>query len=216
MTPNVDRAATAAADILIKHNINTAPIMPLPILKSMPGVIVLSFAEMANKIGIDRSSVVNAFTVENRDVITSVKQENESLRYVVAYNMRLPFYMLQRALARELAHIVLRHDGSLPVDVRQEEALCFARHLICPRPLIKAIQDSGIPITIEALGNITGCYESCLSGMRTTPGANVPPALNRKVKQQFSEYVQNLVDCHPIVSDPTPVDFGTYMDNYEE
>lgn len=216
--PDYDRAATAAAEVLIKHNIVSAPVMPLPILKTTPGVIVLSFAEMANKIGLDRTSVISAFVAENRDVITSVRKKEGKLHYVMAYNMRLPFYMLQRSLARELAHIILGHDGSLPVEVRQEEALVFARHLICPRPLIKAMQDAGISITIETFGNVTGCYESCLKGMQKTPGTNVPADLNRAVRKQFEDYVQNLIDCQPIKKNEnsTPVDFGSYMDCYIE
>ena len=217
MLPNFDRAAIAAAETLIKYNITSAPVMPLPMLKTTPGVIVLSFEEMACRVGLDRSSVLNAFTIENRDVITSVRQKEGKLHYVVTYNMRLPFYMLQRALARELGHIVLGHDGSRPEEVRQAEALCFARHLISPRPLIRAIQEAGIPITLETFGNITGCYESCLAGMQKTPGANVPAPLNRSVKRQFAQYVENLVDCQPVSAYvPAPVDFGSYMDNYED
>ena len=219
MTPNLEAAATKALETLIKYHVTTAPVIPLPILKSIPGVLVLSFTEMADRIGLDRSSLINTFNAENRDVITSVSNVDGKLRYVVAYNQRLPFYMLQRSLARELGHIVLGHDGSRPEDVRQEEALCFARHLLCPRPLIVDIQDAGIPITIEALGNITGCYERCLVGIRKTPGVHVPPNLNRMVREQFADYVNNFVDCRSLMmndDDTDLVDFGTYMDNYEE
>lgn len=219
MTPNLERAATAAIETLIKYRISTAPVIPLPILKSIPGVIVVSFTEMADRIGLDRASLVSTFNAENRDVITSVREENGKLRYVVAYNQRLPFYMLQRSLARELGHIVLGHDGSRPEAVRQEEALCFARHLLCPRPLIADIESAGIPITIELLGSITGCYERCLIGIRKTPGVRVPAELNRQVREQFADYVNNFIDCQSILTsedESAPVDFGTFMDNYSE
>lgn len=219
MTPNYDRAATAAAETLIKHNITAAPIMPLPILKSIPGVLVVSFAEIASRMGVDRANVLDTFNAENRDVITSVRNINGRLCYVVAYNQRLPFYMLQRSIARELGHIVLGHDGSRPEDVREAEALCFARHLICPRPLIKSLQAAGVIITIETLGNITGCYERCLIGLRKTPGAHVPAEVNMQVKWLFMDYVENYVNFKPAMideEDTSPVDFGTFMDNYEE
>lgn len=217
--PDYTRAATAAAETLIKHNITTAPVIPLPILKSMPGTLVLSFTEVADRIGLDRQNVISTFNVENRDVITSYIPGDGKLKYVVAYNQRLPFYMLQRSLARELAHIVLGHDGTRPENVRNEESLCFARHLLCPRPLIKALQDAGVLITIETIGNVTGCYERCLIGLRKTPGVDVPASINRLVREQFADYVTNYVDCQPIIppdEDSTPVDFGTYMDNYTE
>ena len=219
MTPNYDRAATAAAETLIKHNITAAPIMPLPILKSIPGVLVVSFAEIASRMGVDRANVLDTFNAENRDVITSVRNINGRLCYVVAYNQRLPIYMLQRSIARELGHIVLGHDGSRPEDVREAEALCFARHLLCPRPLIKSLQAAGVVITIETLGNITGCYERCLIGLRKTPGAHVPAEVNMQVKWLFMDYVENYVNFKPAMideEDVSPVDFGTFMDNYEE
>lgn len=219
MTADVDRAALKATETLIKHQVSFAPIIPLPILKSMPNVLVLSFAEMANRIGVDRQNVITTFGSDNRDVVTSVMNVDGKLRYFVAYNQRLPFYMLQRALSRELGHIVLEHDGSRPEDVRQQEALYFARHLLCPRPLIKALQDHIKPLTVETVGNITGCYERCLLGMRKTPGAYVPPELNRMLKDQFADYIANFIDCEKILTaeDITDVaDFGSFMDNYEE
>lgn len=219
MKPDIETAAIKAAETLIKYRIDSAPVAPLPIIKSIKGVIVLSFAEMAQGIGIDRSSVVGTFTTENHDAVTAVDFTGGSIRYCIAYNQRLPFYMLQRALARELGHIVLGHDGSRPEDVRTEEAVCFARHLLCPRPLIAALRDAGIPMTTELIGNVTGCYERCLAGIRKTPGVSVPVELNRLVRSQFEEYVSNFVDCYQLIAadgDSAPADLGTYMDGYAD
>ena len=127
--------------------------------------------------------------------------------------------MLQRALARELGHIVLGHDGSRPEDVRTEEALVFARHLLCPRPVIHALQESGIKLTVEVLGNVTGCYEKCLAGLRKTPGAHIPAIANRIMRGQFADYIDDFIRFQSIIQDEdeSPLaDFGTYMDNYEE
>lgn len=216
---DIDKAATAAAETLLKYHVSFAPVIPLPILKSLPNVLVLSFAEMASRIGLDRKNIITTLGADNRDVVTTVTGINGKLRYFVAYNQRLPFYMLQRALARELGHIIMEHDGTKPEEVRQEEALYFARHFLCPRPLIKALQDNINPLTIETVGNVTGCYERCLLGIRRTPGAHIPAELNRKLKEQFSDYINNFLDCQTILTnnDITDVaDFGTYMDNYTE
>ena len=218
MTPNYDAAATAASEILIKHAICATPIDPMPILKSLPGVLVVSFAEMAFQLSHDRQSIITTMG-ENQDAVTSVKLVRDNLHYIVAYNQRLPFYMLQRAIARELAHIVLHHDGSRPNDVRQAEAMTFAHHLLCPRSVIKAIQDAGITITIEKLGCITGCYERCLISMRKIPACHVPSSLNLRLKAQFSDYIDNFVNFISILpkdDDSTVADFGTFMEGYEE
>lgn len=217
--PDYETAAAKAAETLIKHHIGSAPIEPLPMLKSMRGVLVLSFAEMAEEAGMDRQNVIMLFSKKNHDAVTFVKVGDERLRYVVAYNQRLPFYMMQRALARELGHIVLGHDGSRPEDVRTEEAVAFARYLLCPRPLIRIIQDAGVPLTVELIGNVTGCYERCLAGLRKTPGARVPAELNRLVREQFTDYAENLLDFYSALSADEPsalADLGTFMDNYVE
>lgn len=219
MTPRYDFAATAAYNVLIDFKVSSAPIDPLKILKTMKGVLVVSYAEMADKMGYERASALHTFGEQNRDAMTTVKPDNGKLRYIVVYNQRMPYFILQRSLARELAHIVLKHDGSLPESIRQEEALCFARHLLCPRPLIASIESADIPITIETIGNITGCYERCMIGIRHTPGVHVAPALNRTVRDMFFDYVNNFIDCRSIITSEeyfAPVDFGTFMDNYEE
>lgn len=218
MTPDYQRAATLAAETLIKYHITAAPVSPIPIIKSMPNTLVIPFAEVALKTNADRDQIIRSFG-ESQDAVTSVHLTGNGLRYVVAYNQRLPAYIIQRALARELGHILLQHDGSRPDDVRYEEAITFARNLICPRPLLKAIRDAGIILTVEMLGNITGCYERCLAGLRKTPGIHIAPELNRQIRAQFADYVADFVKFHPILSreDETPVaDFGTYMDQYEE
>lgn len=218
-TPDIQNAAIKAAETLVKYHITSAPISPLPILKKLQGVLVVSFAEMAERMSTDRSAVISLFGDGNQDAVTSLKVINGQIHYVVAYNQRLPFYMLQRALARELGHIVLGHDGTRPEDVRLTEAVTFARHLLTPRALIRSLQDAGLTVTVEMLGNVTGCYERCLAGMRKTPGTRVPADLNRLVRDQFADYVRNFIDCQAVLSgddESAVADFGTYMDLYEE
>lgn len=216
MKADYDKAATMAMETIIKYGINTAPIMPLPIFKKAPGVLLMSFAEMSDLTEIDRSKLVPMFG-ESQDAATF--HLDGKLKYVVVYNQRLPFYMLQRALARELGHIVLGHDGTRPEEVRTAEAFCFAHHLLCPRPLLHAIQEAGIRMTFEVVGSVTGCYERCMSAIRKEPAAHVPAELNRKVREQFAEYLDNLVAFQPYLSfDDTSAlaDFGHYMDFYTE
>lgn len=219
MTPNYEHAATKAIETLISNNICTAPVIPLPIFKRTPGVLVLSFTELSDKLGVDRNNLVTICGEDNQDAVTSIHIDNGKLRYLVTYNQRLPLYLIQRALARELGHIILGHDGSRPEEVRHEEAMCFAHHLLCPRPLIHAIQEHNIQITSELLGNVTGCYERCLIGMRKTPGVHVSPELNRKVKEQFKDYIDNFLNFRSILvrDDYSAVaDFGSFMEGYEE
>lgn len=219
MTPDYERSARLAAETLITHQITAGPISPVTVLKSIPGVLVISYAEMALQFDLDRDSLLQSISPINHDAMSFAKEINGRIIYSVMYNQRLPFYLLQRGLARELGHIVLGHDGTRPDDVRKIEAQTFAYHFLCPRAMIRAVQESGVRFTTELLGNMTGCYERCLSGMRKTPGAHVPPELNKLLREQFAPYLYNFLDYQSIIAptdDSRPADFGSYMEGYEE
>ena len=219
MTPDYTSAAINATETLIKYQVKTAPVAPLPILKSMPGVLVMSFESVSKEINQDRKCVLSMLGEKNKDAYTVVNLVDGKKQYLVMYNKMLSANLFQRALARELGHIVLGHDGSKPENVRNEEAKTFANHLICPRPLIHAIQATGIKVTKELLGNITGCYDYCLSCMRKQPAVNVPAELNRLVRDQFLPYVMNLFDFQRYATKKdisSVADFGSYMEGYKE
>ena len=219
MEPNYTRAAIAAAEIILEHGISATPVSPLPILKRIHGVLVFSYEALSNNVDRDRRCVMSMFGSGNHDAFTTVNMHDGKPQFIVTYNQRLSQVYIQRALARELGHIVLIHDGSLPEDVRNEEAKAFANHLLVPRPLIHAVQAAGIPITVEMLGNLTGCFDYCLSCMRRIPPVVVPADLNRAVRDQFADYIDNFIEYHRTasISDSSALaDFGTYMEGYEE
>lgn len=216
MQPDSLRAATLAMETLIKHRVSYAPVSPLPILKSTPGVLVRTYADMAAAMGVERSCVLNNLSAEHLDATTAVDVYPDGrLRYLIGYNRLMPSHIAHRALARELGHIVLGHDGSRPEDVREAEAVIFSRYLLCPRPLLRAVRAAGIPLTEDLLASITAVRPE---GLRSTPGLPVPPELNRLVRDQFAAYVDNLATCREYLPADTdgPVCLGTYMDNYQE
>lgn len=214
MTPNCTQAAVRAAETLIRYGVRTTPISPLPILEQMDNVIVTSFAEMSEARGIRQSDLMSLFG-KNRDAVTSVHEKDGRTWYVVAYNSMLPFTIIQHALAREMGHIAMGHIG----PGNDEEALCFSRHLLCPRPLIHAIQATNIRLTKDLLAQMTGVFDQALTDIRKTPGADVPPGLNRFVRGQFLPFFINFFQYYQSVmpDDGSAVaDLGTYMDGYEE
>ena len=216
ITPNIERAALKATETSRDYGVSAAPILAMPILKAMPDVFIVSFTEHATETGIDIPEA--DFGSQSQDVVSVISEIGGVRRYFVAYNQRLPMYMLQFALARELGHIVLQHTDAMPDNVRMTEALYFARYLLCPRPLIRAVQDSGVSLTIETLGNITGCYGRSLAGIRKTPGAHIPAELNRQVRSQFEDYVARFLDYQRLLPNDKSAnaEFGSYMNNYEE
>lgn len=220
MIADYDRAAIAAMQMLIDNSITETPIKPLPMLLAYPHVRVMPFTHMADQANMDREDLVPLFG-ENQDAVTfHLTMDINDIQYVVVYNMRLPFEIIWRAVARELGHIVLGHDGQTrSQQTRRAEAMCFAHHLLCPRPIIKLLQESKSPLTMNVLANTTGCSEECVDDMQLIHGAHVPAELNRKVKAQFERGIKEYLRFHaasPVVDHSPIVDFGTYMDNYEE
>lgn len=204
---------------LIENHVTETPIDSLSILLKQPGVRVLSFTRFATQAGIERRDLVPLFG-GNQDAATfNLDMNLDGIRYVVVYNMRLPFDIVWRGVARELGHIVLGHDGQTrPTDVRLAEAVCFAHHLISPRPILHMLRES-IPLTMNVLTATTGCSDSCVEELRTIPGANVPKELNREVRSLFARSIKEYIRFNQ-ASDKEDksqlIDFGTYMDNYQE
>ena len=60
--PDYDRAAAAAMQLLIDHQVKETPINPLPILLNLPGVRVLPYTKMASDAGIVQTYSFNAYS----------------------------------------------------------------------------------------------------------------------------------------------------------
>lgn len=219
--PDFDLAATSAMNILREKGLTETPVNPLPILEAIPGVRVMPFTRMAADAGMDRHELVPMFG-SNQDAATFHLDLKgfDDVRYVVVYNMRLPFDIVWRGIARELGHIVLGHDGTVRTpEARMSEALCFAHHLLTPRPVLNMILQSGMPLTQSALSETTGCSAECVVDMRRIPGAYVDPELNRQIRDQFSSHINEYIRFHRSspMRDLSPVlDLGSFMDGYEE
>ena len=219
MTPDYERAAIKATETLIRFGISTAPVDPLPILKQLPGVFVMTFAEASDKAHMDRKDLMDLYGCDNLDAVTNVYLFGDKKHYIVTYNRLLPSRIVDMALARELGHIVLEHDGTRPEDVRQEEARCFAHHLMCPRPLIHSLIASNLRVTDDLIRNMTGFPDHCLTCIRKQPAVSVPPELNRIVRDNFMPYILNFFEYYRHASKydgSALADLGFYMDGYQE
>lgn len=219
MNADFNRASTIAMQILIDNKVTETPVDSLQLLVNFPRVRVMSFANMAYNSEVDREDLVPLFG-QNQDAVTFRFYGMDDVDYVVIYNMKLPFEDIRRAVARELGHIALGHDGQTrSAEVRKAEALCFAHHLLSPRPIINMIQKSGLPFTINVLTHTTGCSEDCLEEIREIPGTKVSPELNTKVRELFGSHILEYIRFHkasPKPDNSTVIDFGTYMEGYEE
>lgn len=216
MTPDFDKAAVKAAETLIKYGVKTAPVSPLAILESMDNVILSCYSEMCDSSDLSPFDLTCLFS-KGEGAFSSVHTDGGRSWYVVAYNNLLPYSMVQQALARELGHIVLRHEGCS--DENRAEAVCFAHHLLCPRPLIHSLQVTNMRLTTDVLANLTGVFHQCLACLRKTPGTIVPATMNRLIRSQFMPFVVNFFEYYTTArpeDGSALADFGSFMDLYEE
>lgn len=220
-TPDLDAAAVKAMEILRDHNIAEAPVNPLPFLQEYKNVRVMPFTKMAQYAGMERHDLVPMFGGNQDAALFHMAMPGlENVEYVIVYNLRLPHEIIYRGIARELGHIALGHDGmTRHPEARRAEAMCFAHHLLCPRPIIHMIRQSDMPLTMDALTETVGCSDVCVYDMQAIPGVHVPANLNRAVRDLMAPHIHEYIRFH--LSSPLPdrsnvVDLGTYMDFYEE
>ena len=126
MKPDFEKAKAEASKLVKLNGI----ICPLTILKKMSGVRVASYAETSDCVGIDRHELLTMFGEHDQDAFTTAYLEGGKTKYLVMYNKQLTCQETRYALARELGHIVLGHDGSRPEETRNAEAICFADQLL--------------------------------------------------------------------------------------
>ena len=220
MIPDYEKAAAAAMQLLIDRKITKTPIDALEILLNYDGVRVMTFSSMALETGKNREELVPLFG-ENQDAVTfRIENSIAGVQYVVVYNMFLTVDVVMRGIARELGHIILKHDGvTRETSVRMAEAKCFAHHLLSPRPVISMIREAGLPVTLDVLAETTGCSSDCVEDIRTIPGVHIPADLNRRVKELFRPEIDEYIRFREASKkkDTSPVvDFGSFMDYYEE
>ena len=99
MKPDFDRAATAAMQLLIEHQITETPIVPLPILKNYPGVRVLSFTHMADEAGVQRDDLVPLFGPRQEGERKDPRSMSESERQEFFQQMQERMAKMQDAWA---------------------------------------------------------------------------------------------------------------------
>lgn len=208
------KAATRANETLIRYNIRRTPVQPLPILEQIENVKVATFAELHNASSVDLCRLGGG---KFRDSCSMIYSENRKRKYLVAYNDLLPNPVLQKSLMTELGHVVLGHTERSAEN--ETEAKFFALHILCPRPLVHLMQAISMRITEDLLANLTGTLHETLFEIRRAPGVAVPARINRFIGNQFLPFMLNYFEYCRDVKPPDGsalVDFGTYMESYEE
>ena len=126
---SLKHAARKAVQTLIAYGISFSNPDPLPILRKLRNVALIAYS-------VDD---MPAIADSNQEAFTLVNRSDGELRYIVIYNKDLPAPRLRLVLAKELAHVILKHDKQSPEHEWMEESVCFAYHFLCP------VQIPGVP-----------------------------------------------------------------------
>lgn len=137
MSPNLEDAAVKAVETVERFGLDPRRADPLSVLERLNNVYLISHDSPLCQIE------------ANQDAVTLVNKAASGLQYIVIYNMGIEPYKLRFALARELAHIILEHDGNSPEDIWSSEAVCFAYHFLCPLPIIRVKKINYRPLRIN-------------------------------------------------------------------
>lgn len=220
MTPDYDKAATLAADQIIARQISRLPVHPETVIQIMPNTVLVPYADIAQVINTAREDLL-VMLDPAQDAVTYVMNLSDNRHYyVVAYNARKDFARLRFTLAHELGHRMMAHVGHKPEEVREAEADHFARNFIFPRAFVAMLQRRNIPLLDVNLRCVAGCTAECVERMRHAPASHVDKKINRKIREQFIDFVDYLMDNHKLVLQPDenarPVDLGHFMDGYED
>lgn len=145
MRPDYRRAAEKATETFSQYKMDADNIEPLRILRKLDNVMLVeySISEMVDGIDFPDSTVT---LDSDKDAVTLVNRINGKLKYITIYNRKVSVERLTLALARELGHVILEHDGNTPEFVWLEEANCFAHHFLCPLSLIKPVKEKTVKI----------------------------------------------------------------------
>jgi hypothetical protein len=184
--PDYHRAARLAYRTLLKLRINKLPVDILGICKRCKNTKVMTFRE-ADKEFPDYSGFLigggpseSAFTM---------KTEIEDIKWnFILYNDDMMYNSVQRlrfSLAHELGHIVLGHKDEHSF-ICEAEANCFAQHLLCPAPVVEAmnLSDDSKVFLFSKIFGVSYSVAKIVLGSKSLM-ADVDPDLQQGISDLF-------------------------------
>lgn len=150
MTPDYENAALKAIQTVCAYNLDPYNTDPLFILKKLGNVRLISYGiSEINEAGFYCNEEM--FSKNDNEAFSLVNNNNGQLQYIVIYDQSKSPVKLHFALARELGHVILSHDGTTPEEIWLEEANCFAYHFLCPLPLLHKIKEESKQVNFRPI-----------------------------------------------------------------
>lgn len=122
-----------AYDFITRHRLSY-PLYMHSVIRDYTPYTIFSFREAASKCGISLQQFKKQIGTE--DALTARRANN----FLILYNDQKPLRRINFSLAHEMGHILLGHFDHREQANIETEADRFAATLICPRPVIYALQ----------------------------------------------------------------------------
>lgn len=175
---DLTRAANLAYRVLLERGVDALPVDPLALLKACRQLSVLTFEQAAEGLDLSAEEFVRRFGDSEAFVL-----RDDQGRSVLVYRADGNPARLRFTLAHELGHIVLGHCGSTRAD--EQEADCFANHLLCPRPVLEAALRSDQSFTPEKAARLFYVSAACARTVLREARGFASPDLFEAVAQRF-------------------------------
>lgn len=188
--PDFSRAATMACRVLEEQRIDVLPVNPLTLLRKCRDTQVMTVTEAAETLGIPEAAFEKRFGLP--EAMTFRMQAEGSLHYIVVYRPDGNPARLRFTLAHELGHRLLRHEGNERWE--EQEADCFASHLLCPRPALEQLAQRFDPLSAEQAAAAFYVSVSCVRTVMHTAPVYVDAALLERVRALLGHAVANVCE----------------------
>lgn len=175
--PDFSRAATMACRVLDEQRIDALPVNPLMLLRKCRDTQVMTVPEAAETLGLPEAEFEKRFGLP--EAMTFRMQSEGSFHYIVVYRPDGNPARLRFTLAHELGHRLLRHEGNERWE--EQEADCFASHLLCPRPALELLARRFDPLSAEQAAAAFYVSVSCVRTVMLAEPVDVDESLLERV-----------------------------------
>lgn len=193
-SPDYRRAARMAYRALLARQVKRLPIDPLPLLRACRDTRVYTDAEAIEARLVPPEQIRSMFM--EADAVTWRFPSENQVRYIIIYRPAGNPARLRFTLAHELGHRLLGHTGSTWAE--EQEADCFASHLLCPEPVLRRLTARYGALPPEGLAAVFYVSRACGGMLRSRRMPEIEPALMADVDALLWEAAdqQNLLLPH--------------------
>lgn len=183
----MSRAAAMAYRVLIRRGVSALPVQPLEILSACRNTVVWADVTAAERLKISREVLLRQLA--NAEAITFRQSIQGETRFIVVYREGGNPARLRFTLAHELGHRLL-HQGDEPE--MEQEADCFASHLLCPRPTMRRLSARTLNFSVEQAAVLAYVSASTVQRLSRMEELQVSPEFLAQVDALTADWAQQV------------------------